>query len=181
MNDHEERVILVDRTDQPIGLMDKLQAHVEGRLHRAFSVFIFDREGRMLLQQRALDKYHTPGLWTNACCSHPREGEDTLEAALRRLQEELGLTKVQLTKAFHYYYQAPVGDELIEHELDHVFVGQWEGDLTFNPKEVNATQWISFEELQTWIQKSPQSFTPWFRGLNERVYAFWTQTPPQNL
>jgi isopentenyl-diphosphate delta-isomerase type 1 len=176
MNDQDEQVVLVDRLDQPLGVMDKLQAHVEGRLHRAFSVFIFDKQDRLLLQQRALHKYHTPGLWTNTCCSHPRQGEDTEHAALRRLGEEMGIREVELIKAFTYYYEAPVGQHLVEHELDHVWVGCWEGEVHSNPEEVHQTQWITAEDLDEWIQKEPNVFTPWFKGLNKKVYAFWTQT-----
>ena len=130
-----DQLILVDEQDNPIGTCEKMEAHRKGLLHRAFSVFIFDAQGRMLLQQRALSKYHSGGLWTNACCSHPFPGEDNLTAATRRLQEELGFT-TSLRKAFDFYYRAAFDNGLTEHEFDHVFVGQYEGTLEVNPQEV---------------------------------------------
>src|SRR6187455_3410060 len=122
MNDNEEKVILVDALDNQVGIMDKMEAHEKGVLHRAFSVFVFDGENRLIIQQRALDKYHSPGLWTNTCCSHPQPGEETKLAAMRRVTEELGVT-IPLEKQFHFIYKAEFENGLTEHEFDHVFTG----------------------------------------------------------
>ena len=176
MNDLEEHVILVDRSDAELGVMGKMEAHQQGVLHRAFSVFLFDDNGRLLLQQRALTKYHTPGLWTNTCCSHPRPGEALFDAAHRRLQEEMGIVNVALRYAFPYYYEARLSPELIEHELDHVLVGCWQQTPEFNPVEVNAIRWAEQAELDLSILEQPNQYTPWFKGLTKKVHAFWTQT-----
>ncbi len=131
----EEQVILVDEQDNQIGLAPKMEAHIKGLLHRAFSIFIFDEKGHLLLQQRALEKYHSAGLWTNTCCSHPRNNETTIEAAQRRLQEEMGMT-CRLREIFSFVYRAELENELIEHEFDHVFIGVTNDLPTINPEEV---------------------------------------------
>lgn len=158
----EEKVILVNKRDEPLGLAEKMEAHRRGLLHRAFSIFLFNANGEMLLQQRATEKYHAGGLWTNACCSHPRQGESNLEAAQRRLMEELGI-QVPLQKIFDFTYQAEVGNGLTEHEFDHVFAGTCEGPIPYNPQEVMDVQFLSVAAIQNWLDQEPQAFTPWFR------------------
>jgi isopentenyl-diphosphate Delta-isomerase len=157
-----EHVILVDPDDTEIGTREKQDAHVTGALHRAFSVFVFDAGGRMLLQQRAASKYHSGGLWTNACCSHPRPGEATAAAARRRLQEEMGFT-APLEAAFSFVYRADVGGGLIEHEYDHVFTARYDGEPRPDPAEVGAWRWIAPDALLTEMVDDPASFTYWFR------------------
>lgn len=153
-------VILVDEHDAPIGTMPKLQAHQEGRLHRAFSVFVLNDNGELLLQRRSASKYHSPGLWTNTCCSHPWPGEAVHEAAVRRLQEEMGFT-CALTHAFTFIYHADVGQGLIEHELDHVFIGRYNGPVAPDPSEVAGTCWIGVDELQASLRSDPHRYTTW--------------------
>ncbi|MBI4181940.1 MAG: isopentenyl-diphosphate Delta-isomerase [Candidatus Aenigmarchaeota archaeon] len=166
----DERVILVDAQDGEIGTAEKLQAHREARLHRAFSVYIFNPQGDMLLQQRALGKYHTPGLWTNACCSHPRPGEDVEAAAHRRLRQEMGFD-VPLRKAFAFTYQAPFANGLTEHEYDHVFLGTFSGQPQPNPAEAAGCRWAPPGEVLQDLQQHPERYTPWFRIALERVIA----------
>lgn len=157
------QVILVDQEDKPIGSMEKMEAHVKGELHRAFSVFLFNDKGQMLLQQRALSKYHTPGLWTNTCCSHPYPSEETADAAIRRLKEEMGITNVVLEKSFDFIYYKEFDNGLIEHEFDHVFVGNFNGNFNFNPEEVEDFKWMYPEEIEEWINLQPDKFTYWFK------------------
>ncbi len=157
-----EMVILVDENDQEIGLMEKQEAHEKALLHRAFSVLVFNDKGEMLLQQRAFEKYHSGGLWTNTCCSHPRQGETTEEAAHRRLQEEMGFDcALNLHQTF--IYKAPFDNGLTEHELDHVYIGQYNDDPHFNTLEVNSFQWISLDELHSQLKNMPEKFTVWFK------------------
>jgi isopentenyl-diphosphate Delta-isomerase len=161
MDDRVEQVILVDEHDKETGLAPKLQAHLEGLRHRAISVLIFNDKGEMLLQQRHAGKYHSGGLWTNACCSHPRAGENTETAAHRRLQDEMGFD-VPLTPMFIAHYRAPVG-ELIEDEVVHVFGGHFEGAPQPEPSEVDAYRWISFDDLVGDMKARPDVYTVWFR------------------
>jgi isopentenyl-diphosphate delta-isomerase len=157
-----EEVILVDENDAELGTLEKLKAHQEGRLHRAFSIFLFNEEGKMLLQQRALTKYHSPGLWSNACCSHPRKGETVLQAAERRLFEELGI-RTEMRHAFSFIYNTPVGQGLIEHEFDHVLTGRYDGPLdAINPEEVHACRWQDIASLLAETREQPERFTTWF-------------------
>ena len=161
-----ETVILVNSADEPIGRMEKLAAHERGLLHRAFSVFLFNERGETLLQQRAAGKYHSPLLWTNSCCSHQREGETNLEAAVRRLSEELGIESAQLSDlrdAFHFIYKAEFDNGLTEHELDHVILGRYDGDVVLNRDEVEAVRWISMPDLAREMSELPESFTAWFQ------------------
>ncbi|MGV4413985.1 isopentenyl-diphosphate Delta-isomerase [Chryseobacterium sp. T1] len=158
----KELVVLVDPQDEVLGLMEKLQAHENGLLHRAFSVFLFNEKGEMLLQKRAAEKYHSPNQWTNACCSHPRENESYLDAAKRRLNEELGIES-ELTERFHFIYKADVGQDLWEHELDHVFTGIYNGDFNLNPDEVSEIKYMSIADLNTDIQQYPERYTEWFK------------------
>lgn len=158
----KELVVLVNPQDEVLGLMEKLQAHENGLLHRAFSVFLFNEKGEMLLQKRAAEKYHSPNQWTNACCSHPRENESYLDAAKRRLNEELGIES-ELTERFHFIYKADVGQDLWEHELDHVFTGIYNGDFNLNPDEVSEIKYMSIADLNTDIQQYPERYTEWFK------------------
>jgi isopentenyl-diphosphate delta-isomerase len=154
-------VVLVDASDREIGLMEKLEAHEKGLLHRAFSVFIYNSEGNMLLQQRADKKYHSGGLWTNACCSHPLPDENVAHAAGRRLLEEMGLT-AELEPSFSFIYNARLDNGLVEHEYDHVFVGICNEVPDINPDEVKSFRWMSDEEILREINSSPHNFTAWF-------------------
>lgn len=157
-----EYVVLVDENDNQLGLMEKQQAHVAGLLHRAFSVFVFNSNGETLLQKRAEGKYHSPGLWTNTCCSHPREGETYKEAALRRVQEEMGFS-CELEEKFHFIYRAKLDNNLYEHELDHVFTGIYDGEFQINEEEVGDFKWISMNELISDINSNPENYTVWFK------------------
>jgi isopentenyl-diphosphate delta-isomerase len=166
-----EYVILVDEQDKAIGKMEKHQAHVEGVLHRAFSIFIFNSEKELLLQKRASSKYHCGGLWTNACCSHPRENENTQDAANRRLEEEMGM-QCSLTPIFTFVYKAGFENGLTEHEFDHVFFGESNQTPKINTEEVEAYRYISMDDLQQEIKEFPEKFTPWFIIALDRVLAF---------
>ena len=158
----QEYVVLVDANDNPIGLMEKMEAHIKAELHRAFSIFIFNTKGEMLLQQRAFSKYHTPGLWTNTCCSHPRHEETLEQATARRLQEEMGM-KCELKEVFHFTYKADVTQGLMEHEIDHVFVGTTDVVPEINPDEVESYTYDTMENIRMDIEKNPQDYTPWFK------------------
>ena len=157
-----ENVILVDENDQPIGQMEKQAAHVTPHLHRAFSVFIFNSKGELLLQQRALSKYHSPGLWTNTCCSHPRAGETTLEAASRRLMEEMGMV-CDLREVYTFIYKAPVGQGLTEHEFDHVLIGRSDAIPDLNAEEVASWKHMNLNDLKKDIELHPELYTEWFK------------------
>ena len=158
----EEHVVLVDEQDQPLGIMEKMAAHIVPRLHRAFSIFIFNSKGEMLLQQRAFSKYHSPGLWTNTCCSHPRNGETLEQATARRLMEEMGM-RCELHEVFTFIYKAPVGLGLIEHEYDHVFFGHTDDLPVLNPDEVASYRYMAIDELAADMQAHPESYTEWFK------------------
>lgn len=158
----EEQVILVDEQDNELGIMGKTQAHKEGKLHRAISVFIFNNKGELLLQQRAKDKYHSPGLWTNTCCTHPRHGEPVKQAALRRLKEEMGL-EANIRKCFTFVYNAVLDHGMTEHEFDHVFVGTSNAVPVPDDKEVQAWRYVSADVLDKEMAKTPALFTEWFR------------------
>ncbi|MCB9235696.1 MAG: isopentenyl-diphosphate Delta-isomerase [Bacteroidia bacterium] len=164
----EPQVILVDSEDREMGSMGKQEAHEKGLLHRAISVFLFDPSGRMLLQKRALEKYHSPGLWTNTVCSHPAPGENSAQAALRRLKEEMGIS-ADLLPAFTFTYKAEFENGLTEHELDHVFLGKWEGSPQPDPAEIAAWRWIHPDDLLDEVARKPENFTVWFRIILERV------------
>lgn len=166
----KENVVLITEQDEPIGLMEKQEAHVAGVLHRAFSVFIFNDKGELLIQQRAFEKYHTPGKWTNTCCSHPRDGETYEEGAIRRLQEEMGFT-CPIEYLFNFIYKADVGQGLTEHELDYVFKGVYNEEPVINPEEVAAYKWIDFDELQQDVQNNPEEYTPWFKIILKEYLA----------
>jgi isopentenyl-diphosphate delta-isomerase len=159
-----EEVILVDANDRSIGTMEKIEAHEKGLLHRAFSILLVNECGEMLLQQRALQKYHSPGLWTNACCSHPRPNETNLDAAHRRLLEELGMT-VDLYEIFQFTYHAELEQGLSEHEIDHVFLGFTNENPIINLAEVMSYKWITLSELKQDINVHPEKYTAWFNLL----------------
>lgn len=156
------KVILVDENDNAIGEMDKMEAHVKGALHRAFSIFIFNSQDEMLIHQRAQNKYHGGGLWTNACCSHPQWGENTQKSALERLNFEMGLD-CDVAHQFSFLYESPVENNLIEHEYDHVFVGITDKEPIINHEEVIDYKWINTEDLKTDILKNPNNYTVWFK------------------
>jgi isopentenyl-diphosphate Delta-isomerase len=157
-----EYVILVDENDQAIGICEKMEAHEKGLLHRAFSVFVFNDKGEMLLQRRALSKYHSPGLWTNTCCSHPRENESVEEAAHRRLKEEMGFD-CQLEEVFSFTYNAAFSNGLIEHEFDHVLIGKYDSSPLLNTEEAAEYKWISIKEVLREAEENPNNFTEWFK------------------
>ena len=158
----EEQVVLISEDDKVLGQMAKMEAHINGILHRAFSVFLFNDKGHMLLQKRADEKYHSPGQWTNACCSHPRINETYKEAALRRMKEELGI-EVDIDEKFYFIYKADVGGNLTEHERDHVFTGSYNGEFNLNPEEVSEVRYISMEDLDKEMNENPEHFTEWFK------------------
>jgi isopentenyl-diphosphate delta-isomerase len=160
MND--DMVVLVNERDEPVGVMEKMEAHRKAELHRAFSVFIFNEKGEMLLQKRALNKYHSGGLWTNACCSHPRPAETPSEAAVRRLKEELGFV-APLQHAFEFTYRAVFDNGLTEHEYDHVFVGTYNGMIHPNREEVGDYCFKSMEEIRSNLVSHPHKYTEWFK------------------
>lgn len=169
-----QQVILVDEKDRPIGEMEKMEAHQKGVLHRAFSIFIFDSRGRMLLQKRAAGKYHGAHLWTNACCSHPFPGEKIGDAATRRLEEELGFI-TGLKEIFSFTYHEPVENNLVEHEFDHVFAGEYEGNILPNPAEVEEYSFEDMEQIRWGIAHQPQKFTTWFRIAFPRIDIWWQE------
>lgn len=165
---NQEFVILVDEKNQAIGQMEKMEAHQNPYLHRAFSVLIFDAKGKILIQQRALSKYHSPGKWSNSCCSHPRPGEDTIEAAHRRLVEELGFD-TELQERFSFVYKFKDEESgLWEHEHDTVFTGIYEGEIPFNEAEVMAVKWISVDDMDQLIKTQRDSLTFWYKILWKR-------------
>jgi len=161
-----EEVILVDENDNEVGVMEKMQAHIEAKMHRAFSVFIFNSKKELMLHKRASHKYHSGGLWTNTCCSHPRPGENTVDAAHRRLLEEMGFD-CEIKEIFHFTYCRKLDHGLTENELDHVFIGQYNDEPTLNPEEVEDWRWISLEELKGDIQTNPNHYTEWFKIIIE--------------
>lgn len=170
-----EQVILVNEQDIELGVMEKMEAHEKALLHRAFSVFIFNDQHELLLQQRAISKYHSGGLWTNTCCSHPRPGEAVADAALRRLKEEMGF-ETSLSKAFDFTYKAPFSNGLTEYEFDHVFTGTYNGAIEPNTDEVESYAYYSFAEVAEMLQKNPDAFTVWFHIAFPKVREwYWKQ------
>ncbi|WP_299149982.1 isopentenyl-diphosphate Delta-isomerase [uncultured Dokdonia sp.] len=165
----EELVILVDENDNKIGLMPKMEAHEKAVLHRAFSVFVFNDKNELMLQQRALHKYHSPGLWTNTCCSHQRDGESNIEAGTRRLQEEMGFT-VPLEESISFIYKAPFDNGLTEHELDHILIGHSEQEPVINKDEVAAWKWMDLEKVKQDIASHPELYTAWFKIIFDKFY-----------
>ena len=167
----QEKVILVDVNDNPIGIMSKMEAHEKALLHRAFSVFILNKKGELMLQQRAMHKYHSPGLWTNTCCSHQREDEENVLAGKRRLKEEMGFT-THLEEIFSFIYKAPFENGLTEHELDYILLGYFDGSPIINTNEVATWKWMSLEQIKNSIKNNPQHFTVWFKIIFDRFYKY---------
>lgn len=167
----EEKVILVNELDEPIGLMPKLEAHQKAVLHRAFSVFILNDKKEIMLQQRAQHKYHSPLLWTNTCCSHQREGETNVQAGKRRLYEEMGF-KTEIKELFHFIYKAPFDNGLTEHELDHVMVGYYNDAPKINHEEVEDWKWMNIEEVKEDMILHPEQYTVWFKIIFDEFYHF---------
>jgi isopentenyl-diphosphate delta-isomerase len=165
----EEQVILVNEKDEQLGLMPKQEAHEKGVLHRAFSVFVFNHKNELMLQQRALHKYHSPGLWTNTCCSHQRDGDSTIEAGKRRLFEEMGFV-TDLKETTSFIYKAPFDNGLTEHELDHILVGNFEEKPNINTEEVATWKWMDLEEVKKDIQAKPEIYTAWFKIIFDKFY-----------
>lgn len=168
----KEHVILVNENDEPIGTMEKLEAHEKALLHRAFSVFVLNAKNEVMLQQRAAHKYHSPLLWTNTCCSHQRKGETNLEAGKRRLMEEMGF-ETQLKELFHFIYKAPFDNGLTEHELDHVMLGYFEGEPKINPDEVASWKWMSIDNIKDDMQNHPEHYTVWFKIIFDKFYPYF--------
>jgi isopentenyl-diphosphate delta-isomerase len=158
----EEKVILVDKNDCEVGIEDKIIAHKEGKLHRAFSIFIFNIKGELLLQQRAITKYHSGGLWTNTCCGHPKPEEPLEKAAHRRLREEMGIS-CKLQRIDSFIYQVNFVNGLFEYEYDHVLVGKFNGSPILNPVEVITWKWIQLNQLKFDIDKNPDNYTYWLK------------------
>jgi len=167
-------VILVDEKDSPVGMSAKMEAHQKGMLHRAFSIFIFNTKGEMLLQQRALHKYHSGGLWTNACCSHPAPGEEMTETIQKRLKEEMGF-RTPVKKIFDFIYRAKLDNGLTEHEFDHVFAGEYDGPVDFNKHEVMDYCYMEMPEIDRSLQDHPAKYSVWFQLAFPRVMEWWRQ------
>lgn len=165
----EEKVILVNEQDEQIGLMPKMEAHEKALLHRAFSVFIVNEKNELMLQQRALSKYHSPGLWTNTCCSHQRDGETNIEAGTRRLQEEMGFV-TPLKESISFIYKTLFDNGLTEHEYDHVLLGNYEGEPEINTKEVASWKWMLLEDVRVDMSLHPEVYTEWFKIIFSKFY-----------
>lgn len=170
----EEKVILVNQNDEQIGLMNKLEAHEKAVLHRAFSVFVLNKNNEIMLQQRAHQKYHSPLLWTNTCCSHQRDGETNLQAGTRRLFEEMGFV-TELKELFHFIYKAPFDNGLTEHELDHVMIGYFDNDPKINLEEVENWKWMSIEDIKIDMKINPKTYTIWFKIIFDEFYHYIEQ------
>jgi len=170
MTRSEEKVILVNENDKEIGAEEKIKAHHEGKLHRAFSIFVFNSKGRLLLQRRAKSKYHSGGLWTNTCCSHPRPGESLERAIHRRLKEEMGFD-CELKEIFSFTYKAKLDNNLFENEYDHVFMGKFDGNPTPNTEEVDEWKWVNLKELKKDIQKNPDNYSYWLRASIDKIIS----------
>ncbi|MBW0178880.1 isopentenyl-diphosphate Delta-isomerase [Sediminibacterium sp.] len=169
-----EHVILVNEQDEVLGVMEKMEAHEKAQLHRAFSVFVFNTEHQLLLQKRALTKYHSGGLWTNTCCSHPRPGELTATAAQRRLREEMGFT-TELSEAFSFIYKTSFANGLTEYEFDHVFAGTYNGIIHINSEEVDSYAYRSLEEIASLLEQEPDTFTAWFHIAFPKVHNWYLE------
>ncbi len=165
-----EQVILVDQNDKQIGVMEKMEAHRQGLLHRAFSIFLINDRAEMLLQQRALKKYHSGGLWTNACCSHPKPGESTDQAVKRRLREEMGVV-CDLNPIFYFSYKS-LDNGLTEHEFDHVYLGKFNGIPVVNEHEVSDWKYLSIPVIQKDLESKPQVYTSWFKIAFPKLMSF---------
>ncbi|NMG15765.1 isopentenyl-diphosphate Delta-isomerase [Aromatoleum bremense] len=169
----EDQVILVDLNDNQVGVADKMAAHRSGELHRAISIFVFDRTGQVLLQKRASTKYHSGGLWSNTCCSHPRPNEDTTNAAQRRLREEMGVN-CELQEVFSFAYKTRFDNGLIENEYDHVFFGDHDGEPVLNPEEADDWKWMETKQLAADLREHPETYSFWLAACFDRVVSFRT-------
>ena len=167
---NEELVILVDENDKEVGLMPKMEAHEKALLHRAFSVFVFNKNKELMLQRRASHKYHSPGLWTNTCCSHQRQGESNIAAGKRRLMEEMGF-ETNLEESISFIYKAPFDNGLTEHEFDHILLGNYEDDPNLNPDEVSEWKWMSLSDINTDMLENPDIYTEWFKIIFDKFYT----------
>ena len=167
----EELVVLVNEKDEKIGLMPKMEAHEKALLHRAFSVFVFNSNNELMLQQRAAHKYHSPLLWTNTCCSHQRDGESNLSAGKRRLFEEMGFV-TELKEVTSFIYKAPFDNGLTEHELDHVMIGYYEHEPNINKNEVESWKWMPLEDVKRDVEDNPSLYTEWFKIIFKEFYSF---------
>ncbi|PNQ73685.1 isopentenyl-diphosphate delta-isomerase [Hanstruepera neustonica] len=167
----EEQVILVNENDEQIGLMPKLEAHEKALLHRAFSVFVFNDKNELMLQQRAMHKYHSPGLWTNTCCSHQRDGESNIEAGKRRLKEEMGFV-TDLKETISFIYKAPFDNGLTEHEFDHVMIGYYNDEPQINVDEVADWKWMSLDAVKQDMDNAPEQYTAWFKIIFDKFYQY---------
>jgi isopentenyl-diphosphate delta-isomerase len=167
-------VILVDDNDEEIGTEEKIRAHQKGKLHRAFSIFVFNSKGELLLQKRAPSKYHSGGLWTNTCCSHPVPGEEMTSTIHKRLEEEMGFD-CELRKAFHFIYRAELTNGMIEHEYDHVFSGIYDGEVRPNPSEVSDFKWVDLNALEKDLRNNPEMHTPWLRNAFFKILSIRTK------
>jgi isopentenyl-diphosphate delta-isomerase len=165
-----EQVILVNENDEQVGLMEKIEAHEKALLHRAFSVFVVNDKNEIMLQQRALGKYHSPGLWTNTCCSHQRDGETNIQAGKRRLMEEMGFV-TDLKELFNFIYIAPFDNGLTEHELDHVMIGSYNDAPHINPDEVASYKWMTAQNIKEDMEQQPEIYTEWFKIIFEKYYS----------
>jgi isopentenyl-diphosphate Delta-isomerase len=169
-----EQVILVDKDDRPLGIAEKMWVHRQGLLHRAFSIFVLNSDGQLLLQKRAIAKYHSGGLWTNTCCSHPRPEETIILAASRRLQEEMGFS-CELTEIFSFTYNSPLDHGLIEHEYDHVLLGKFNGEPTLNPLEAEAWKWIEVDKLKADMTSHPELYTFWLKDCFDKFLYYFKE------
>jgi isopentenyl-diphosphate Delta-isomerase len=163
-----ENIIVVNEFDKEIGSVEKMEAHYNGILHRAFSILIFNSKNEILLQKRNMNKYHSPGLWTNTCCSHPRYGENLQDATYRRLQEEMGFT-CELKEIFSFLYRAELENNLVENEYDHVFFGIYDGKVVINKDEADDYKWININDVKSDIKDNPEVYTYWFKVLFDRA------------
>jgi isopentenyl-diphosphate Delta-isomerase len=163
-----ENIIVVNKFDKEIGSIEKMEAHYKGILHRAFSILIFNSKNELLLQKRNVNKYHSPGLWTNTCCSHPRYGESLQDAIYRRLKEEMGFT-CDLKEIFSFVYKAELENNLFEHEFDHVFFGLYDGEVNINKDEADDFKWMNINEIKSDIKNNPGEYTYWFKVLLDRA------------
>lgn len=168
---NKERVILVDKNDKEVGVEEKIKAHKEGKLHRAFSIFIFNSKGELLLQKRAKSKYHSGGLWTNTCCSHPKSGEPIEETVHGRLKEEMGFD-CDLKEIFSFSYKVKFDNSLFENEYDHVFIGNFDGKPNPDPEEVDDWKWIDIKELMEDIQENPGNYTYWLKVSIDKIIPY---------
>ncbi|MFC5195346.1 MULTISPECIES: isopentenyl-diphosphate Delta-isomerase [Bizionia] len=165
----EEQVILVNENDEQIGLMGKMEAHEKALLHRAFSVFVFNDKKELMIQQRAMHKYHSPGLWANTCCSHQRDGESNIDAGKRRLQEEMGFV-TDLEESISFIYKAPFDNGLTEHEFDHIMIGYFNDAPEINPEEVAAWKWMALDSIKEDMKRQPDLYTAWFKIIFQKFY-----------